>query len=377
MSLGSLLERINPWRNRRLETYILRQCLITLGGTLAIISSVIFLIDYVEVSKNLGQKADLTSIHIIGLLLLKSPNVILILLPFVFLFGTLGAFVSLNRRSELVAMRAAGVSAWRFVLPASGMAFLIGILTISVLNPVASLLGDRYDQVQATIEGKNVVANGDGGIIYLRQGEGNKQTVIRAKIGQSGNELTNATFWTYVLDSKGTPQFESRIDAQQAILKPGTWQLKGAREAFVGEPVREHATLSLESSLNPHNAFHKRASPQSTPFWKLPLLIRQIESSGFTAAPYILRLHQLLATPVMFAAMAGLGAVFSLRLMRLGGMARLAVSGVGLGFAVFFVNQLCGAMGKAEVIPIFLAGWATPVLALLSAMTLLVYTEDG
>lgn len=377
MSLGAILERINPWRNRRLETYILRQCLITIGGTLAIITSVIFLIDYVEVSKNLGQRADLTSIHVIGLLLLKSPNVILILLPFVFLFGTLGAFVSLNRRSELVAMRAAGVSAWRFVLPAAGMAFLIGVLTITVLNPIASSLGERYDQIQNTIEGKDIVANGEGGIIYLRQGEDNKQTVIRAMVGQTGNQLTNATFWTYVLDANGTPQFESRIDAGEALLKPGTWQLKNAREAFVGEPVREYAALSIESTLNPRNAFHKRASPQSTPFWKLPLLIRQIENSGFTAAPYILRLHQLLATPVMFAAMAALGAVFSLRLMRLGGMARLAVSGVGLGFAVFFVNQLCGAMGKAEVIPIFLAGWATPVLALLSAMTLLVYTEDG
>lgn len=377
MSFGALLDRINPWRNRRLETYILRQCLVTLGGTLAIIASVIFLIDYVEVSKNLGQKADLTSIHVIGLLLLKSPNVILVLLPFVFLFGTLAAFVSLNRRSELVAMRAAGVSAWRFVLPASGMAFLMGLVTIILLNPVASALGERYDQIQNSIEGRDIVANGEGGIIYLRQGEDNKQTVIRATVGQTGNQLHNATFWTYVLDARGTPQFESRIDAAEALLKPGTWQLKNAREAFVGEPVREYATLSIESTLNPRNAFQKRASPQTTPFWELPLLIRQIESSGFTAAPYILRLHQLLATPVMFAAMAALGAVFSLRLMRLGGMARLAVSGVGLGFAVFFVNQLCGAMGKAEVIPIFLAGWATPVLALLSAMTLLVYTEDG
>jgi lipopolysaccharide export system permease protein len=79
----------------------------------------------------------------------------------------------------------------------------------------------------------------------------------------------------------------------------------------------------------------------------------------------------------MFAAMAALGAVFSLRLMRIGGLARLTLSGIALGFIIFFFNQLCGAMGKAEIIPIFLAAWATPVVALLSAMTLLVYTEDG
>lgn len=376
MSLVSVFRWINPWRRRRLETYILSQCLATLGVALAVIASIIFLIDYVEVSKGL-QRADLGSLQIIGLLLLKSPNVILILLPFVFLFGTLGAFVSLNRRSELVAMRAAGVSAWRFVLPASGMAFLFGVLTITALNPGASWLGDRYDQARAAFEGQETNPEGADKVIYLRQGEGDKQTVIRATLSETRPELTDATFWTYVLDAQDIPQFESRIDARSAVLRPGTWQLSHAREAFAGEPVREYASLSIESTLDPRNAFQGHASPQSTSLWELPHLIRQIENSGFSAAAYRLRLHQLLAMPVMLAAMAALGAVFSLRLMRLGGVARLAAAGVTLGFAVFFLDQLCSAMGKAEVIPIFLAGWATPVLALLSAMTLLVYTEDG
>ena len=77
------------------------------------------------------------------------------------------------------------------------------------------------------------------------------------------------------------------------------------------------------------------------------------------------------------AAMAILGAAFSLRLMRLGGLAMLAASGVGLGFVLFFFNQFCGALGRADVIPPILAAWSPPVLALLSAFTLLCYTEDG
>ena len=47
------------------------------------------------------------------------------------------------------------------------------------------------------------------------------------------------------------------------------------------------------------------------------------------------------------------------------------------GFAVFFFNQLCDSLAKAEVVPPFLAAWAPPILALLSAFTLLFYTEDG
>ena len=94
-------------------------------------------------------------------------------------------------------------------------------------------------------------------------------------------------------------------------------------------------------------------------------------------AGYRLRLQQLLATPLLFAAMTILAAAFSLRLMRLGGLAVIAIAGVGLGFVVFFFNQICGALGRAEVLPPFVAAWAPPILALLAAVTLLCYTEDG
>ena len=75
--------------------------------------------------------------------------------------------------------------------------------------------------------------------------------------------------------------------------------------------------------------------------------------------------------------MAVLGAAFSLRLMRLGGLAGLAGAGVAVGFAIFFFDRLCGALAAAEVIPPVVGGWAPPVVALLAGFTLLSYTEDG
>jgi lipopolysaccharide export system permease protein len=75
--------------------------------------------------------------------------------------------------------------------------------------------------------------------------------------------------------------------------------------------------------------------------------------------------------------MSVLAAAFSLRLMRLGGLPALAGSGVVLGFAFFFFNQMCIALGRAEIIPAMLAAWTPPLLALLSGLTLLCYTEDG
>ncbi len=373
------LTYLNPWRKSRLETYILQTCISAFMSALMIVAALIFLIEYVSISKTIGTKADVSGLSVIGLMLEKSPGSILVLLPFAFLFGALFAFVNLNRRSELIAMRAAGVSAWRFIMPATIMAFAFGLLTIGVLNPVASLLNDHYERVTASLDQGDTPVSPESGAIYLRQGNGNQQIVIRAASQDKViGHLNDVTFWIYDIDAKQVPVFRKRIDAQEATLRPGYWQLRNAQEATVtGPPTAPYDVLTMPSNLDPQKAFRKYASTQSVPFWRLPELIHQNRISGFSTALYELKLHQLLSTPLMFAAMTALGAVFSLRLMRLGGMTGLVISGISLGFVIFFVNQLFSSMGKAGVIPIFLAGWSPAILAMLAAMTLIVYTEDG
>ena len=75
--------------------------------------------------------------------------------------------------------------------------------------------------------------------------------------------------------------------------------------------------------------------------------------------------------------MSVLAAAFSLRLARLGGLAGLAGTGVAIGFIFFFFNEFSGALANAEIIPLYAAAWAPPLVALLSGLTLLCYTEDG
>ncbi len=377
MNWRTALTYLNPWRKHRLETYILQSCLSTFAAALMIVAGLIFLVDYIGISKAVGARADLTGVDVIVLILEKSPASILALLPFAFLFGAIFAFVNLNRRSELIAMRAAGVSAWRFVTPAALLAFAFGLLTITVLSPIASMLQDRYDVVANADADAGAPAAQTSGF-YMRQGDNQKQTVIRAdRLEVNSSRLKNATFWIYDIDGKGVPVFTSRVDAEDAVLLPGKWQLHNAWEANPGHPALYYDNLSISSSLDPQHAFRKYVSSQSVPFWQLPALIHRNAIAGSPTTSYSLKLHQLLSTPLMFAAMSLLGAVFSLRLMRLGGLTKLVVSGVSLGFAVFFVNQLFSSMGKADLIPVSLAGWSPPVLAMLTAMTLLVYTEDG
>ena len=362
----------------RIERYVLIQQMRSLGVALAVIAALVMLIDFVEISRGVGSDAELPAWRILGLMLVKSPAVIVQLLPFVFLFGTLGAFIGLNRRSELIAMRAAGVSAWRFVLPAAAAALVLGVLTVTAIGPLAASGDGLFQRERARISGAV-----RGGIeaqqaVWLREGEGDRQMVIRAGRQDRANaRLLDVTFFVYRTAPDGIRTFSERIDAATASLSAGRWRLTDAQAAQTGQRAMRYATLDLPSALADEEAFERFARPQSTPFWSLPGQIQRIEDAGFSSTAYRLRLQQLLATPLMFAAMSILAAAFSLRLMRLGDMARMIVMAVALGFGFFFLNQFSAAMGSAEVTPPFISAWLPAVLTALAAFTLLFYTEDG
>jgi lipopolysaccharide export system permease protein len=348
------------------------------GVALAVIASVIALIEFVELARTLGGRVDLGFFDLAGLTLLKAPAVILLVLPFIFLFGAMGAFVTLNRRSELVALRAAGVSAWRFILPGVGLAFAIGLANIVLLNPAAAALNQRFEDIR-TMLSRSRAADSAGGI-WLRQGDDRSQMVIHARAHDTVDErvrLKGVSIFIQQVSPTGDLEFSRRIEAAQARLTPGSWRLSDVREALPGADSVRSEQLSIPSTLDRRTAMERFVSPGAVSFWGLPGAIREAELAGYSAAGYQLRLQQLLASPLLFAAMTLLGAAFSLRLMRLGDLARLAGVGVAAGFVVFFINGFCGALGSTEVIPPALAAWSPPLLALSSGVTLLCYTEDG
>jgi lipopolysaccharide export system permease protein len=362
----------------RIQAYVLWRALLGVGAVLTVVASVVALVDFVELSRTVGGRADIGFFAIVELVILEAPSVMLVLTPFIFLFGVMGAFVALNRRSELVAMRAAGVSAWRFVFPAAFAAAFIGVIVMVALNPAAAALNARFEDRRAAL-----AQNGDSGArqeLWLRQAEDGNQVVIHARAHDTFRgaiRLKGVSIFIQSADGADQMSYSRRIEAAEAILTPGFWRLRNVREATPGAGVVRSEQLMIPSTLDRRTAMEKFVAPSAVGFWDLPGTIRAAELAGYSAAAYDLRLQQLLALPLLLAAMSILAASFSLRLMRLGDLVGLAAAGVALGFGVFFFNQFCGALGATEVIPVSLAAWTTPILALLCGLTLLFWTEDG
>ena len=256
---------------------------------------------------------------------------------------------------------------------------VIGLVSVTLLNPLASAMNAQFEHEVEGLRRGAAVATGHE--VWLRQGDAHTQIVIRARnqtlVGEALTLNGVSLFVSIPSHDHKSVEFSRRIEAQQAKLMPGYWVLTNAREATPGATALRYDSLTLPSTLDGHTALERFASPKAVPFWGLWEAISRTELAGFSATGYRLQLDELLATPLLLAAMSVLAAAFSLRLIRLGGLASLAGSGVALGFVLFFFNQFCRTLGEAGAIPPAAAAWTPPILALLSGFTLLCYTEDG
>jgi len=359
----------------RLGRYIIGRVIAGIAIALIGVLASILLIDLVEQMRTLGTRADLSLLEALRLTLLKTPTLIEQTLPFVVLAGAMMAVIGLNRSSELVAMRAAGVSAWRFLGPTAFAGIVLGIIAITVLNPLGAHLYSEYESQREGVLDHASTTSPHG--VWIRQGDPDGQVVIHAEgVDSSGAKLSGATFMFFEVHQDAL-HFIRRIRAAQAELKPGFWQLTDLVEATPGgRPIR-HAHLAIPTSLESSELINRFVNPATLSFWQLPGFIREARQAGFAPTRYELKWQSLLAYPLLLAVMGGLGAAFSLQLQRLGNLARWGAAGVGIGLFLFFYSQLAGAFAMTQTVPAAVAAWSAPLAGMFITLAMVAFLEDG
>jgi lipopolysaccharide export system permease protein len=360
----------------RLGRYIVTR---VFGGVMIALIAIlvsILLIDLVEQMRTVGTRTDISLLEALRLTLLKTPMLVEQTLPFVVLAGTMMAIIGLNRASELVAMRAAGVSAWRFLMPAAFVGVVLGVIAITTLNPLGAYFYQEFETEKQDALSERITSAGENGV-WIRQGDEDGQVVIHANgVDASGTRLQSATFMFFEVQQDAL-RFTRRIQAGAAELKPGFWQLTDLVEATPGgRPVRQ-THLAIPTTLDATELINRFVNPATLSFWALPGFIREARAAGFAPTRYELKWQALLAYPLLLATMAGLGAAFSLQLQRLGNLARWGAAGVGIGMFLFFYSQLAGAFAMTQSVPAAVAAWSAPVAGMFIALALVAFVEDG
>jgi len=388
----------------RIQRYIFRECLMSLLLTLVVIVMAIVLVDVVEQMRTIGSRTQITIATAFQLTLMKTPGLILETLPFAMLIGSIMTFSQLSRRSEIPAIRASGVSAWRFLGPVMVLSLVVGALMVTILDPLATRLNASFEAERerlinpraaaaaaaaaeaaatATSTASIWLSQGDleaGAADSASSGSRDAQAIISARrvVGRA-EALEDVTFYYFRPGAKGREdrEFTHRIDAKRAELKSGFWQLQDVVENRIGGIPDRRETLALPTNLRNDTLMSRFASAKTIPFWDLPGFIRDGRNAGMEVDAYLLKLHTLLATPVFMLAMSLIGAVVCLRLARSGGLSKLIGAGALAGFVLFFVTRLAAGMSASGAAPPEAAAWCPPLFALFAVLTLLAHAEDG
>ena len=360
---------------RTLGKYIRRRFLSAILGTFVLCSVLIFMIDLVEMLRQSGKSGAVPAWKLAWITILRLPAYTEFLLAFAVLVGSIGALLSLSRKSELTVMRGGGMSAWQFLWPGMLVAGILGVIGVAGYNPMAASARAEGERLFAEAFGRdsNLLRNDSGGS-WLRQDGADGQSVIAAVAASNrGLSLTGVT--VFVFDPAG--KFSERVDAARAELKDGFWRIEDAWVARVGREPEKFDTYLLSTYLSPERVADALGTIISVSVWDLPGLIEVAEKAKLSSSRLRVQYEMLLSRPLLCIAMVILAATVSLRSFRSGGIQTMVLTGMVGGFGFFLAAEVSRQIGVAGFVPPWAAVWLPIILLLLLSVTVLLHQEDG
>lgn len=337
----------------------------------------IFFVDFIEMLRRAGDySGDIPGILLAWMTLLRLPSFSELTLPFAVLIGTIAIFLMSSRSSELVVLRAAGVSVWQFTLPAMIVAFVLGVIFVLLYNPIAAAARGQAEDLYAAAFGKNesVLKTNNKAGAWLREDGTDGPSVVHAlQVLNQGLELNGVTVFQYDTDNALT----ERIEAKRAVLKNGRWVLEDAWVSAVGrEPGFYHEYL-LSTYLTPTQVQDSLGTAFSISFWQLPSFIELSERAGLPATQYRVQYQLLLSRPFLLVTMVLIAATCSLKGFRFGNVQINAIFGLAAGFGFFVFAEISRNFAMAGLTSAVAAAWVPVIIAASLALTVLLYKEDG
>jgi lipopolysaccharide export system permease protein len=364
--------------------YISKQFFLNIAVAFGVVLAIAGLIDLVELVRRTSERPNISFGLVLNMASLRLPYLSEKLLPYAVMIGTMMTLMKMTRSSELVVVRASGISVWRFLSPALVLAFALGVASLMLLNPLAAATLDRFNRLEErhiTETGQLLSVSPSG--LWLRQVDSATTEVqglqvrgymLQARhISQSTMQLSDVIIFL----QDASDHFIGRIDAEKAVLRKGKWVLRKATLSVPSSPPHYQAHLSLPTSLSIRQIQDSFADPDTLSFWQLGEFVSTLEHSGFSALRHKLHWYALMMTPIVFCAMVLVAAIFSLRQTRRGRMVVMVFGAVAAGFVLNFVTGLFQAFGYAGSLSLQIAVIAPHLLAVMISMVLLLHYEDG
>ena len=340
-------------------------------AVLAMLVVVLMSLDLLRQSSEILAVASNGSPEIMTYIAWRTPQVVAQFLPFSVLLGTLIMLASLNQNSEIVAMKAAGLSAHQILAPlvvaAIGIACVTFIFDDMVLAPTSAKLSAWQAVDYAEVpRGSDIrpdvwVLDGDD-LIHADMAIGSGPSMVLK--GVRVNVRSNAGLREVIQGTSAHWTDNGWTLDEATVFNIATAETSAPRTMRFGvgvEPSR-FTIASLDGSI--------------LGFAELRQAIADQQAAGRPTAPAEAAWWHKLSGPLASVLMPLLGSIAGFGLARAGKTFVRVVIGMALGFAYFVADNFSLAMGNLGAYDPFVAAWAPFVLFLLVGETVLIRSEE-
>ena len=359
--------------SRTLTVYLAKLFTVRIAAMLFVLVLVLLMLDLLSKSGEIlavpgnGQGELLTYAG------LRVPQLISRFLPYSVLLATLITLVTLNQNSEVIAMKAAGLSAHQVLAPLLLTAGIVSVATFVFNEQVVTKSTQTLKAWGAVEYGPIPTESGVKTNVYLTDGN---NILTAAYVAGSGEAIAMRKVTWNRRNPDG--MIVEQIDADRARYAGPGWRLEGGLTRFnVQNAVTDDpASVVVGEGLLPEQIDLAKIDPDGEPFWTLGSSIAEFERAGRRTSELRAKWWHKISGPLSAFLMPLLGAVAAFGLARSGQLFVRAVIGMALGFAYFVVDNAALAMGSFGGYPPFLAAWSPFLLFLLIGETVLIRTEE-
>ncbi len=360
--------------SRTLTLYLAKLFVVRILAVLVMLVLVLLALDLLSATGKILAAEGNGQAEILRYAGLRLPQLISRFLPYSVLLATLITLVTLNQNSEVVAMKAAGLSAHQVLAPLLLTAALVSLLSFGFNERIVTRANATLKAWERAEYGPIPEVQGSGvrSNIYLTDGD---NILSAATLTGTGRDIVLTGVTWYARTPGGIIREQVR-SGRATFAAPG-WRLEDAVTFDVAGAIAARSpALVVGKDLLPEQIMLQSVDVDGQSFWELSDSIDAYEAAGRNTDEMRAKWWHRLSGPLSALLMPLLGSIAAFGLARSGQLFVRAIIGMALGFAYFVVDNAALAMGSFGGYPPLLAAWAPFFLFLLVGETVLIRTEE-
>jgi lipopolysaccharide export system permease protein len=350
---------------KSINRYIINEYIKSLFVVIAVMLSIILLINLLDEFNFFKSKKDLKFIFFIIFTILKIPNVLINLFPFIVLFGGIVFYLKIYNHNEVISLRVMGYSNIQIILIPALTSFVIGYVIVFLIVPFSSSMLRYYEELRSEYnETKNLVFVNETGIWILDKNEKEKNIIRIEKINKDFSVVSQITIYNY----DASNNFIRRIDAAEGIIKDKNWLLNKVNIISINKKNNKDNYLNnynYTSNVNISELKNVYKNTETTSLLDINKEMLILEDKGYSTIDLRIRYQKLISFPIYLLAMSILSGLMIINLGKTSNYLKYGSYGVIISIIIYFLNDLSITIAKSGIISVDFSVWIPIFLIIL------------